>query len=184
MHYRDILDSHYRVYVDGSIERIKPWPNRNRSGGFLCYDDSHGYDRVSLSIAGRKTRRPVHRIVLEAFIGPCPSGYEVNHKDGNKKNNHIDNLEYVSRQDNVKHAWENSLMHPPSGDNHWTRRTPHKIGYSHRGLMKKLKDCEVAEIRRLLCCGLKGNFIAKMFKLTPSHISSIKNNKTRVGNIS
>lgn len=46
----------------------------------------------------------VHRLVAAAFIGPCPVGNQVNHRDLNKQNNHVSNLEYVTLQQNVDHA--------------------------------------------------------------------------------
>lgn len=64
-----------------------------------------GYKLVSLH------RRPnkvitllVHRLVAEAFIGPCPEGQEVSHEDDDKANNHASNLLYRSRADNLAHT--------------------------------------------------------------------------------
>lgn len=48
----------------------------------------------------------LHRLVALAFLGPCPEGYEVHHKDDDRTNAHIDNLEYVTREENVRHMWE------------------------------------------------------------------------------
>lgn len=46
----------------------------------------------------------VHCLMMESFVGPRPVGHEVNHKDGNKQNNHLNNLEYVTKSENAKHA--------------------------------------------------------------------------------
>lgn len=46
----------------------------------------------------------IHRLVAEVFIGPRPAGTEVNHKDGNKQNPIVTNLEYVTHLENVRHA--------------------------------------------------------------------------------
>jgi hypothetical protein len=49
-------------------------------------------------------------LVAETFIGPKPGkGYEVNHKDGNKKNNNLDNLEWCTRSQNIKHSFNIGL---------------------------------------------------------------------------
>lgn len=63
-----------------------------------------GYPHVGLVRLGESSKRrywfSVHRLVAAAFIGPCPEGYVVNHKDENKANNVISNLEYVTFREN------------------------------------------------------------------------------------
>jgi hypothetical protein len=51
----------------------------------------------------------VHRIVAAAFIGPCPDGLEINHKNGIKLDNRAENLEYTTRSANMKHAYDSGL---------------------------------------------------------------------------
>lgn len=78
----------------------------------LVLSNNKGYLRASL----RRTKwddpiegKYVHRLVAEAFI-PNPDGLqEVNHIDGNKQNNCVGNLEWVSRQENITHAWSTGL---------------------------------------------------------------------------
>ena len=73
---------------------------------FTKTDDGRGYDRVSLE---EKPYR-IHRLVAEAFI-PNPLNLpEVNHKDGNKKNNCVENLEWVTHQENMAHAVKTGLF--------------------------------------------------------------------------
>lgn len=69
-----------------------------------------GYKVVALWRDGRQTMRLVHLIVAEAFLGPCPDGMEVNHKEGrNKWDNSVANLEYMTRTENMKHAYRTGL---------------------------------------------------------------------------
>lgn len=63
---------------------------------------------VLLNETNRKTVS-VHREVLNNFIGIPRQDQECNHKDGNKKNNHVNNLEWVTRRENVHHAIKHGL---------------------------------------------------------------------------
>lgn len=67
---------------------------------------THGYLCVHLYQGGKSTRRvrTIHQLVAEAFLGNPHKYTEVNHKDFNKANNNVKNLEWVSRKENVQHA--------------------------------------------------------------------------------
>ena len=72
-----------------------------------------GYVYVSLYYNKRSYIKTLHRLVAKTFI--CcndDKSLEVNHIDGNKLNNNITNLEWVTHKDNVKHAWANELFEP------------------------------------------------------------------------
>jgi len=71
-----------------------------------------GYIQVTLKIKGVKAARTVHRLVAEAFLGPCPIGKEVNHKNGIKTDAALSNLEYVTPKQNIAHAISTGLMKP------------------------------------------------------------------------
>ena len=64
-----------------------------------------GYESITLSLYGTRYTKPVHRMVAEAFLYGEHYGEDVNHIDGNKLNNHADNLEWCSRQHNIQHAF-------------------------------------------------------------------------------
>lgn len=67
--------------------------------------DRYGYEKIQLSHQGQKFYKTVHRLVAEAFI-PNPNELpEVNHKDGDKLNNSIDNLEWCSQEFNLWHSY-------------------------------------------------------------------------------
>jgi hypothetical protein len=66
--------------------------------------DKDGYLRVSLGSRGQPERGnySVHGLVLEAFHGPCPDGCEADHRDGDRSNNKLSNLRWLSRERNVE----------------------------------------------------------------------------------
>ena len=79
----------------------------------------NGYYRVSFSINRKRKQFYVHRLIAEHFI-PNPDNLpQVNHIDGNKLNNSLDNLEWVTVQDNVIHAYKNGLVKHVSGKEHF-----------------------------------------------------------------
>ena len=67
--------------------------------------------RVSLWKEGVCRDFLVARLVALTFLGEPPEGFTVNHKDGNRLNNKLENLEWLSRGDNIRHAFENNLYH-------------------------------------------------------------------------
>lgn len=75
-------------------------------------DDSGYYTVNPVAIDGSARPRTVHRLVASSFI-PNPYNFpQVNHKNGNKKDNSVDNLEWCSRTDNMQHAIKLNLWHP------------------------------------------------------------------------
>ena len=104
--YRRVLGwSNYAAGNDGSV-----WGLYHRSkGGYVktrpvrlkAHIKTSGYLGVILSRIGSKPKNfRVHQIIALAFIGPVPDGKQVDHVDGNKRNNRPENLRYVTPQEN------------------------------------------------------------------------------------
>ena len=74
-----------------------------------------GYYRVGLRKDGKRKFLSVHRIVTSAFIDNPENKPHVNHIDGNRLNNHSDNLEWVTCQENIIHARDTGLSHGLKG---------------------------------------------------------------------
>lgn len=90
-----------RFYANGRTKELKNRPSAN-------------YYTVSLCKKCIKKTCAVHRLVAETFLVRPEGTTEVNHKDGNKLNNHVDNLEWVTQKRNKEHAI-NELGHNPFG---------------------------------------------------------------------
>lgn len=98
----------YRVSDRGRVMRLnktKPprilSPSPRREGGYLS---------VSLCINNQKTTHFVHRLVLGAFVGPCPDDLEVCHADGDKHNNRLSNLRYDTRHENRRDRFDHGTL--------------------------------------------------------------------------
>lgn len=72
-------------------------------------NNGHNYKNVMLYNKGKSKMCYVHRLVALAFIENSENKPQINHKDGNKYNNCVDNLEWVTPQENLKHAIKNGL---------------------------------------------------------------------------
>lgn len=72
--------------------------------------NKHGYLTVKLSKDGKKTHKSIHRLVAEAFIPNPENKKEVNHINGIKTSNYVDNLEWATRSENARHCWNNGLQ--------------------------------------------------------------------------
>lgn len=72
-------------------------------------DNGHGYKQVQIMRKGKRYTRYVHRLVAECFL-PNPENLpEINHKNGDKSNNSVDNLEWCNHADNLLHAYRTGL---------------------------------------------------------------------------
>lgn len=97
----------YEVSDDG---RIRNASTKREIKQFVGKD---GYVRTQ--IAGKT--RLVHRVIANAYLPEDSERPFVNHRDGNKQNNRVDNLEWVTRAENVQHAYDNNLYPSRSGIN-------------------------------------------------------------------
>lgn len=105
----------------------------------------------------------VHKLVANAFLGPRPLGMQVNHKDGNRKNNRLSNLEYLTCSDNMKHAFSTGLAKP-------------RLGEEHHGA--KLTEEDVVRIRKRCAAGESQMAVARDYRLNHVTIHNIMHRKS------
>lgn len=121
-----------------------------------------GRRRITLCRNTKQHTYLLHRLVADAFLGPRPVGKEVNHIDGDPTNNRIENLEYVTRAENMLHAYRTGIRKPvPS------------YGEKNGG-GGKLTSEKVAEIRRLYATGkFRQKDLGAMFGVSQPMIGNI-----------
>ena len=95
----------YEITKDGEVYSLK----HNKRKPIKGYIDKYGYRRVLLYINGKRKKYFVHRLVAEKYIENPDNLPQVNHKDGNKTNNCVDNLEWVTPKENIQHAIKNGF---------------------------------------------------------------------------
>ena len=111
--------------------------------------DRKGYLAVDLYKDGQRTTNTIHKLVAEAFVPNPDNKPEVNHIDGNRYNNDYRNLEWVTHQENCRHAWDTGLEKPSysmlgrSNPNAGRPGRPFRIVETGE-VFNTLKDCENA----------------------------------------
>lgn len=78
--------------------------SKNKHGLLIPCDDSHGYLMVHLWKNNQQYVKKIHRLVAEVFLENPNNLQDVNHKDEDKYNNNISNLEWISRKDNLNYG--------------------------------------------------------------------------------
>lgn len=124
--------------------------------------DRYGYYTTSLMIDNEKSATMlVHRLVLSAFRGLPEGDQQARHMDGNKLNNHIDNL-----------VWGTVKENGADKVRHGTTAKGEKNGWS------ALTNRQVEGIKWLLAVGIRGRYIASLYGCTEGMISNIKRGRT------
>lgn len=99
----------YEVSNLGRVKMLKRYgvPETRIKGLYL---NTNKYLMTHLKLRGVRKTRTVHSLVLESFIGPRPSGLEIDHLNAIKTDNRLENLEYVTGAENIRRAQEMGLI--------------------------------------------------------------------------
>ena len=139
----------------GSAPRIKPHILKQR----LTRD---GYPLVCIVVDGQEKTRPVHRLVLEAFHGPCPPGQQACHNNGISHDNRVENL----RWDTCKANQDDKRLHG----------TLTRVPGERHGL-SKFSESQIRQVIALLARGVPGVAIEKETGVDRKQVSAIKHGK-------
>ena len=149
---------HFRSYhkAGGGL-----WPNPRILKGWIRSDK---YVGVALRKNGKTYDFCLHQLILEAFVGPCPSGEECRHLNGIYSDPRLENLKWGTRKENVADSYL-----------HGTR----VMGKSHP--QTKLSDDDVREIRELKKLGVKLRLIRKKYRhISRNYFYDVANGKERI----
>jgi len=141
----------------------------SKSGNWLGSRTPTGYTTIRATYQGRTYRILLHRFMHLIFIGAIPKGWVVDHKDGNKSNNHYLNLEAITHGENTRRARGLGLV--DSSKDSFAR-----VG--EKNTSSKLTEREVIEIKIMLAQGYSNTEIAKKFKVGRFTINAIANGET------
>ncbi|MFD2658588.1 NUMOD4 domain-containing protein [Gracilibacillus thailandensis] len=145
----------YQISNHGRVKSFK----RDKNGRVMSSKDNGHYYQIILCKNGVQKRFSVHRLVAMHFIPNPDDKPQVNHIDGNKRNNHVSNLEWVTNGENEKHAYMTGLKESAKGEKH---------GRS------KLSEAEVLSIYHLMQTGkFKTKEVASMFDVHFCTVSDI-----------
>jgi len=151
------IKGYEELYCVSDKGRIKRKGGRILTASF----NAQKYHHVSLSKNNEKKTQRVHRLVASAFIPNPENKLFVNHKDGNKINNRVDNLEWCTLQENFDHAVKNGL--------------------TARGVRQhssKLTDEKVYEMRKLHKRGATATELSKIYGVGLSNTCDVLKGKT------
>lgn len=145
--------------LDRVIYRKNGTKQRLRGRVMRPSDNGSGYRQLPLKNPIRTAK--IHWLVAEAFLGPRPSGKEINHIDGDKTNNAVTNLEYVTKGENLTHAIGIGLR----------EALPSRPGQLNGNA--KLTSQDVRQIRSLRSQGVKIRVLAERFAVNQATIKGI-----------
>lgn len=149
----------YLCTVDGEVLQ-------RRANGQLRtisqYKEKFGYFRVTLLVDGRRKNKLVHRLVAQTFLPNPKAKLQVNHKNGNRLDNAVQNLEWATAQENERHKTD-VLKTGNTGS---------------RNARAKLKEPQVVRIKKLIGLGVSGRTIAKLTRISEGSVSLIASGKT------
>lgn len=147
------FEKDYEVSDLGRVKRITPGKGARPNHILRPGAQASGHLHVNLRASGKTHGRQIHRLVLEAFVGPCPTGMEACHNNSVPRDNRLSNLRWDTRKNNARDMVEAGSI--PLGEDHkWA----------------ELEAGDVRAIRLLKESGESVTGLAKAYGVTTSTI--------------
>jgi len=164
------FEAYYEVSSHGRVRRLVTRKGYKAGTDLALARRVDGYLNVVLTGDGERASRLVHRLVAEAFLGPCPAGHQVNHKhpDGDRSRNWLSNLEYTTSGEN-------------NADQRAHRPADYAVAGRHPRSKLTLDDALVA--KRRLAAGESARQIAPDLGVTDGTVWAIRAGRTWVNRI-
>ena len=160
----------YAITPNGQIWS-HPKGTNSKEGRWMALDFSSRYPMICLTKSGQKKRHLVHRLVAEAFIANPDEYNQVNHINGNRADNRVENLEWVSASQNRLHAWRKGLQVATS----FHKKSAKKAGHGRRLFSME----QAGDIRKLYESKVLNQYeLANKYKTSQAVISGIVLYKT------
>jgi len=162
---KKVENGEYKLYLDGRCKS-------RRSNKCVGAISSSGYYALSIWHQKKDVVVYLHRLFYRYFKGPIPKGFTVNHIDGNKLNNNINNLETMTLEGNIRHAHAIGLYDTPAA----------KQSHIARGLRRRGENSPVAKLTNKQAADIREAYkqgdvyqcnLAEQYGVDPSTISLI-----------
>ena len=149
----------FENYLVSSLGNVKTINGKLKK---VVYDSKNDYGYVELWKNNKGKKFRIHRLVAETFIPNTLGKEQVNHIDGDKKNNCVSNLEWVTPKENIRHSIENDLS---------------SIKYGSKNLASKLKEEDVKYIRENAGINKSVKELSEIYNVSTTTIYNIINYK-------
>ena len=129
------------MYQVSNLGRVRTFKRGKKI--IMRLSEDKGYFRLGLRNGVKQKRMFVHRLVALSFLGQ--SDLQVNHKNGIKTDNRLENLEYCTASQNRRHAFDTGLQNPVKGEDHYASKLTEdqviEIKYGHKGKTQREIAC-------------------------------------------
>lgn len=141
--------------------------------------DKDGYPYIRFVIKGKCYKKMVHRLIAETFIENIDNKPQVNHINGNKTDNRVENLEWVTAKENINHAYK--VLGKKPTEKMIQDFTKRSVGINNPKAKIDYRTARI--IRKDREKGIMLKIIARKFDISISQVSAICNNKVWKSNI-